>query len=298
MSTAKKQSMKVKLFSVEAADEDTSLGDVLAIIDATTLEQRLRRLAGGHEIRIEKVVRPGERKPYWLLDFVRLRFEHGPGRASARTPLEGFELAEGDGFGEETAMLFDPKTGSLFMQYNHFGVKESAAEAYFSMFDDQRAYGFEFLPALDSSVEAKLASASQFSKFTMKVAPAGINKDLRKSNVSLGRALDIADELRAPVVELTVGVGHARTGLPVPSVHDAVNFVKRMIRVSPDSVLRAGVVGKDMSNDDAPSEFLDLIAPKKVWDFDNLELGSDLRYTQSSRFNALERARLDWLRHR
>lgn len=130
----------------------------------------------------------------------------------------------------------------------------------------------------------------------MKVAPSEIKSHLKRGNVSLSRAIEIADQFHAPEIEIAVGVGHSRKGLVDGAVRDMVNYVRRLLDGSPEAVIRAGVVGKDMSNDDAPSEFLDLIAPKKLWEFDDLELGADLRYTLQSRFRALERARFDWLR--
>lgn len=289
-----KQKMSVTLFSVIPNNDSHTLEHVLELIHSMPLENRLRQLSGGRQIRIETVERPTTRKPYWLLDFTRLRFEHGPGRASPRKPVQGFDLADGDGFGEETAVLYVPKSNHLVMQYNQFGVRHGAMEAYFSMIDPDHFDGFEIVPSLDPLVEAKLAKADLFSRLTLRIAPARVSESLRKKNVSLSRALEIAEQFGAPQLEISLSVGHTKASLGKHAVRGAINFAQRLLASDAESITHASVVGKDSDDAEAKAEVLDLITPRLKVEFDDLELGSDLRFTQRSRFRALERAYAGW----
>ena len=214
MAVTNKQKMKVKLFSVSSDHDKHGLEEVLELLAQMSLTDRNRTLVGGHTVRAEVVRPPESRKPYWLIDFVRLRFVHGPGRASTQRAVVGFEMSSGDGFAEETAMLYDHAHRTLFIQGNHAGVRESSAANYFGMIDSTEAYGFEFLPALDPSMAVKLAQADRFTKFSIKVAPGAIGTGLREANVGIGRALDVADEFDAPILEFTLSVGHRKAALP------------------------------------------------------------------------------------
>lgn len=128
-SNGKRPEMTVRVYAVQPLNEEHTLEDVCEKLSRLDIEGRNRDLLTG-TVRVEKIERPTPRRPYWLMDFVRLRYNHGPGRASERRPVKGFDMANGDGFAEETAMLYCPKHGMIFSQYNHFGVKDGSAWVY------------------------------------------------------------------------------------------------------------------------------------------------------------------------
>jgi hypothetical protein len=286
--------MSVRLFEVVPDDENHPLQHVLAQLEPMTLGDRLRTLADGKQIRAEIVELPTAGKPYWLLDFTRLRFEHGPGRASANRPIQGFALQRGEGFGEETAVLYHPRSRSLVLQTNQFGVRQGALEDYFSMIIAQPPVGYRIAPVLDPTVAAKLVNADRFTRFTLKVVAGNISQQMRRNNVSLNRALEIGDQFHAPEVEITLGVGHSRTSLSTGAVRSFIELAKRLIRERGDSVLQAEVQGRNSADPESKSEVLDLITPTLREEFADLELGGDLRFTRESRFRALERAFTGW----
>lgn len=286
--------MNVGLFTVSDFDRNTQLESALASIQRMPLENRMKEVYRGFHMRLETIMEPNEERPYWLLDFVRLRYDHGPGRASSHAPIAGFDLAPDDGFGEETAMLYVPQSKHLFIQYNHHGTKQGALVSYLAMVNPDRVYGFEISPSLDPAVEAKLLRSDRFSRFEMSIAPGLLSAEMRNEGVAVAQALRATDGFSAPHVTVTLSVGHSKASLATAAVRDAINFVRRAVNAHDGAVSSASVIGKSVDDVDAKAEVLDLIAPRKKWEFTDLELGLDRRYTQQSRFRALERAYMGW----
>ncbi len=86
-------------------------------------------------VRIEKLTTRSNDaacETYKLVDFVKFRDTHGPGKASRIHALSDIDFAPDEYFGEETAALYVPETRWFLVQYNHYGVRSSAMAAYFS----------------------------------------------------------------------------------------------------------------------------------------------------------------------
>jgi hypothetical protein len=122
--------MAVHLFEVRALHRTPPLAQLLERIHGDAIADRLRTV-GHQEVRVETIAAPrsrGNNTPYWLLDFTKIRFEHGPGKASREDPIESFELDADQGFGEETAVLYDPRRQAMLIQYNHYGARSTIIE--------------------------------------------------------------------------------------------------------------------------------------------------------------------------
>jgi len=289
--------MTVKVFSVQALDEDHPLELILEDVCALGLEDRNRELAmGATPVRVEDIswqAQPG----FWLFDFVRLRYAHGPGRASANRPVSGFDMRNGDGFAEETAMLYCPRTKMLFAQYNHFGLKDAGAAKYFGLFGPENvAIGYEFCPQLDDTVAAKLARADQFSTVRVKLARNEITSAYRENGVALERALDLGEGLQGPMVEVTISVGHTGQRLHAGRVRALIGQLQRLMGQHPGAVKTAEITGRDSSDRLSVNEVLDMLAPQKRYVFEVEKNLNDLRFTRASRYRALQQAYNAWRR--
>jgi hypothetical protein len=296
--------MGVRLFQVEPANPNSlPLVDVLHQIASTPLGDRNREVAGGAIVRVEDIVPPSQANGVWKLDFVRLRYSHGPGRGSANRPVTGFDMSNGDGFAEETAMLYCPSTETVYCQYNHFGVKDGAAASYFGLFGGAQYAGFEFLPILDDRVTAKLAAATEIKTVDFKIAPGRLSPQFRANNISIENAIRAAEALGAPYIEMTISVGHSASGLRAGAVRSLISHLQRMIqgdrgRAMTSNSNRNNAVHKAQvkarvpdANGFAMSEVLDLIAPTLRYDMGVRKSSSDLRFSRASRYGALEFAR-------
>lgn len=291
--------MKVHLYQVMGYNNTQPLAQTLEEIRGTRLESRLR-LIGKQELRMEKIYAPkmnGNTSDYWLMDFTRLRFDHGPGRASRTTPIAGFDLQDNEGFGEETSALYDVRRGYLLVQYNHFGVRSGLIKEYFSQFAQGVVRVYDIFPKLDESSEQKLAQKQVLKSVTFKVAAASISQRQRSAGVSVDRALELSNHLNGQSIEVTISAGRSmNTMLSRGRVMATVRQIQKLVGVDDDGapvVSKLEVVGKATA--DSISEPIDMLTPKLEVTIDGLVLGGrDRRYTFESRARALLRARAGW----
>lgn len=287
--------MKVHLFKVRTMDGAEPLEDLLARVKAEPLDTRLRKL-GYQEMRLESVCGPGEDgndSPYWLLDFTKLRFEHGPGKISRDAPIEGFELEENQGFGEETAVLYDPASKHLILQYNHNGPRSGTIEEYLCAYDNAVVGKYAFLVVLDETANLRLAQKDIIKKIQFKVAAHRITNAQLNGNVPLGRVLDMANNIDGETVEIIVSAGRGRLSAGVQGLIDTLRGMMPVAAHDADGALQGfKVSGKAGVNGE--TDEINMLITKEELSIDNLQMGADLRYTQASRWNGLLRARRGW----
>ncbi|MCG5542069.1 MULTISPECIES: hypothetical protein, partial [unclassified Halorhodospira] len=78
------------------------------------------------------------------------------------------------------------------------------------------------------------------------------------------------------------------------SAREALTSLQAILGQNPDAVRKLEVAGKE--DRDAVTEVLDLIGHRLSLEFNDLQLGGDLRYPRDERWRALERARAGWQR--
>lgn len=257
---------------------------------ARNLEQRVRNVMGV-EARLESLQKTNG---YYLLDFARLRHEHGPGRASRKDPVKGFGLSAGECFGEETAALYVPKRRHLLVQYNHHGVRSGRLAQYLSMIDDKPDNEYSFELRYDEAVEQKLQRKKIIRSLHFKVLSAGLPSVDDASNLSVTSAVkSIGKEFGAETLDITISAGVGRkTSLAPKSVQEALKWLGNRLGVDAESVSAIDVTGKD--DPDTKSELLHLLGHRLKVEFNDLKLDSDLRYPVDQRWYALERAYHTW----
>ena len=288
--------MKVHLFQVHTLEGESRLEDLLEAISIHPLDQRVRTI-GHQDIRLEYIAPPRSRSnpsPYWLMDFTRMRFENGPGKISRDDPIEAFDLGDEDGFGEETAVLFDPVTQHMLIQYNHNGARAGKIEEYLCCYDGAIVGKYSLHVVLDRSATARLSQKAIINKLHFKVAPPRITASQRNNNVSLQRAVELADNLDGETVEVIISARNGR--LNMGRVQSAIRSLTRMVPDGDDfdnGALRTfKVSGKNHVND--VSDEINMLLSKEEVTIDGLQLGQGLRFTQASRWDGLLRARRGW----
>ena len=292
--------MAVHLFEVRALHRTPPLELLLKQIHEDSIADRLK-LVGHQEVRIEKIVEPhskGNKTPYWLLDFTKIRFEHGPGKASRGDPIEGFELEVDQGFGEETAALYDPERRVMLIQYNHYGARSTIIENYFGLYGhaQNEIRGYDFDIRLDENADVRFAKKQTITKMHFKIAPPRMTKAQRSGNVSLGRAIDVSSGLGAESIEVVVSAGRGVDA--TLSLAQATALIRRLMglrqRKDQESVLsKLEISGRDSPLE--PLDVVDLLRPKLVQHIGDLVLSPiDRRYTLRSRWDGLLRARNGW----
>lgn len=286
-------SMKVHLYDVRR-HTSPPIDQTLPTIFTQPLAQRMRTIANA-DMRLETLAAPNSpnnNSPYWLLDFTNLRFRHGPGKANRAAPVIGFNLGPDDGFGEETAALYDPQHRVILVQYNHHGPRASAICSYINSFDGSTTHDYEFTVRLDAQAANRLNGKSILKKIVVKITPPKISAAMRNGGTSLNRALQISDDLDGNTIELTITSGRSKNGKL--NFMRAKSFVQSIVQLTNTTGAVDSLKVTGQASQGTPIEVIDLIEEKMETEITNLTLGTDLRYTQESRWTALVRARNGW----
>lgn len=294
-----RNSMSVNLYKIIKLPGTPDLEVLLNHITGLDLEERIKTI-GNSDIRLDQIAAPGtpgNTSTFWMLDFIKMRFDHGPGKVGRTTAIEGFDLTDDQGFGEEAAALFDPASGYLCVQYNHHGVRASAMQDYFNqmLVNPNNVTAYELRMKLDSSADVQLAQKQFITKVSYKIAPGDLSPALRNANVGLASALSMNEQQGGNTLEMTISAGRGGN-LLTQAARPLINAL-RNIRAS-DVQNQTRVLSQfEVSgrvDEFARTDAIDMLSPKLQVTMGELSLGNDRRYTMNSRWIALQRAIRGW----
>lgn len=290
--------MNVHLYQVKRDHGAIPLAELLTQISLLPLELRIKTLSTG-DFRLEHVEPPHSEHnatPYWLLDFVKLRFENGPGKVGKSTAVTGFSFGADEGFGEETVVLYDPHLNYMVIQYNHHGMRASAIERYFNSInhDPDQVTSYELLIKMDPSAEIRLAQKKYITKLKLKISPPKMTTAHRAAGISLDQILALNNDQNGGSIEIAITAGKGET-----LADKALTFIDGLRRLAAhdidegtEVVSRFEVEGKNDLLDRADA--INMITPKLQVTIGGLMLGGDRRYTRRSRWDGLLKARFGW----
>lgn len=283
------------LFKVEHTENTTPLDDLIKQIDKTPLPDRLRAVSH-HDIRLEKInAKKIQNESCFLLDFVLLRFDNGPGKASKKNPIVGFNLLKEEGFAEETAALYIPSKKYLIVQYNHHGVKAGMMARYFSEYSHNVLDSYDLEVKLDEQAEARLTNKQFFRRLQVSIAIDRLTQSQRQEGISLGLALDSGDKFGATTVDIELKLERGQKGkLLKDSVQNAIRWIKRIHSFNEKSIISSEVAAGGGDGIDERVEIIDLIANRLKVELDDLMPGHDRRIPREERWKGLERVFHGW----
>lgn len=285
-----KKPFKLHLYKLSVGDGSRPLEETLETISQTDLADRVRKLVT-QPYRLEEVRPPTDGAPFWLADFTKVRYDGGPGKASYGTPVESFEMAGGYGFAEETAMLYDPTTGYVVMQYNHHGPRAQAISEYLSIFDLAQPNHYEFHLQLNAAAQARLKNKTIFTRLKIRVAPAKLSDAFRNANVALVTALESqATFVGGDFVIVEIGLERENNG-SLKLKKWLPSFIK-MANHEHEAVNSLTISGRD--GKDQPIDPVDLIHERLETVIRDMPLDAGLRYPAEDRYKALKRAYTGW----
>jgi hypothetical protein len=281
--------VKIHAYKVDTQDGSAPLEDVLALVEQQAdLRERIR-LIRNSEVRVEAVEK---RDDVWFMDFVRIRMDHGPGRVSRDAEVEGFDLDDDEGFGEETAALFDPGTGYILIQYNHSGVRAASIADYLCAFNEVANNLYTFKPKYDENVERKLLKQGITRKLAFTLDVSKLSAQDRLRGAALSDAINYGRGSGADKIKIEISVGGDRNRGLADTVKGAITSLRNIMGLNPEAVTKLEVTGKE--DRDALTEVLDLIEQRLSVEISDLQVGPDRRYPRDARWSALLKARDGW----
>lgn len=281
--------MKVFLFKVTSTEDSVELRTIFEQISNTVNLRDRIKVINKSELRAEFIE---ERNGLWLIDFIKIRTDHGPGRVGRDNAVQGFYFEVDEGFGEETSALYDPATGYFIAEYNHFGVRPAAMADYFSMFDREANNLYTFEPKYDPDIERKLLNQTLTRKLAFSIDISKMNQADRDRGVALSDAIRYGRETGADKLKIEISVSGDRSRTLTQLAKDGITNLQTLLGQNSEAITKIEVAGKE--DRDSITEVLDLIGHRLSKQFNDLQVGDDLRYPREERWNALIRAKNGW----
>lgn len=287
--------MKIIAFKVHERS-DISLDNVLNYIKMLPYEERFYRTSNGN-VRLEKAVR--SQSGNWHLDFTKIRTS-GPGKTPLAAPIEDFELNDGDGFGEETAVYYDKELSVIIMQYNHYGPRAPSISSYLYAFSrkiskkpvnidkNEEKDGFNLIPIMKPDARDKLQHMKLARSMVFSIHIPGINTDEINQNQSLGKILDNPLVAQAETLKVEIKASKKRdASLPLSLIKDAV----RSLLGERANLTELKIVARE--DEEAPAAPIDFLEARLQADVP-LVLHGAQRYPLEERWEALQRTFQSW----
>ncbi len=276
--------MRIYAYKVALRDEWTyPLDRAFRFASDKPLEQRLRQLSTS-QTRLEEIDVQGGRV---YANFVLFRSGSGPALVSSSTHLSEIDIQDDQYFGEDTACLFDAKSGYILVQYNHHGPRVSAIQEYLSFVENEQPHFYVFAPKLSPSSEEKIRSLSLVSRVEVSFAVPSLNNHRNMRGLSLGEAIDVAGANGAETLSLVMG---NRSGLALSTIKDLLVRLHGMASGG-EGIRKLALTAQ--VDDESPRETIDLIADRlsqKVI----VPLGPGRRYSVRDRWSMMTEVLDSW----
>ena len=276
--------MKIYAYKVLLEKTDTkSFEKALKDCAAKSLRDRLYD-HGSVRLRLEDF-RP--RNGLLELNFVSLRLGTAPVRVAEDRQLAEINLADDEFFGEETACLYDPGSGYLLVQYNHYGPRIGGIRETLRYGENGERHGYEFVPKLHPSSEARIRGLALVSRVEVSFAVPDLSPDAKK--LSVGESIDLAKAFGAQRLDIVLG---SRSGLVIGPIHDWLASLRQLGGHDDAAIQKLTVRASE--EDDGPRETIDLLADRLAKDWPLPPTGR--RVPLEERMHALRQTHQEWKR--
>ncbi|MDA7955895.1 MAG: hypothetical protein MPK34_01465 [Gammaproteobacteria bacterium] len=278
--------MKILLYKIE---EMVSIEDTVRDIADLAMQDRICRVSN-YDMKMEELVEEKvNRTPVLLMDFCKHR-DTGPGLATKNEKTKGFDLEDDQAFGEMTAILYDPKTAFVAIQYNHYGPRPGTIADYISQFQpDARV---SFLPRIRDDIAREIEKKQYNSELSVTYSTAIFSESDEARNLFLDA--DALGNFGTHIGEVTIIVKKGRGKFA--KMQNQVPFLQRIFRMNDDgnTSLKSAKVTGAMTEEDKP-EVLDILSAKVFDEREGLEIDPKTQmYSFTSRCRLLRDAFAAW----
>ncbi|MBB3232904.1 DUF6731 family protein [Halomonas stenophila] len=289
--------IKVHLFRIVPSDDADQLTEVLERIDGQGLRERIRPVRG-RRFRLERLALgrdiPGldSNPEIRLFNVMNFRDGHGPGQADIDSPLTGIDY-DGGAPGEDTAVLYDPATSCMAIQYAQNGPRHSAIQEYLNDFIANGCYTLNV--KLDEDFERKFREQRSLQRVEVKIDTSQVSRDSFEGNAALTHAYRASEELDGTILDINISVDGRRRGAALNGTAKTVaEFVKNLGQRRPEAIKKLETKGP--VDGDKP-EIIDLLGGKLTKEIGVAVSTDDYRMDIEDRWNALFRVYSSWHRN-
>lgn len=278
------RAMKILAYKVVPEREDTrSFERTLAECASRTLPERLTD-HGSVRLRLEDF---RERNRLLEMNFVSMRLGSAPVRVAEDRPAAEITIGDDEFFGEETACLYDPACRYLVVQYNHYGPRISGIRETVRYGENGVRHGYEFVPKLHPTSEARIRSLAVVSRVEVSFAIPDLG--LAGNNLSVAESIDLARAYGAQRLDIVLG---SRNGLVIGSITDWLVRLRRLGGHDDAAIQKLTIRASE--DEDGPRETIDLLADRLSKDCSLPPTGR--RVPWETRMQLLRQAHQDWQR--
>ena len=224
--------VNINLFKVNAITNNApKLSSVIENINSLPLEQRIRPLKG-RDYRLEKFKKGNSF--YWsqndpdLIFFSMTNFRegHGPGKAGVATPIEGLDYGD-EGFPtEDTAILYDPKTSFMLVQFSQIGPRHSTIQNYLNDHSGGDNYLLEI--TMEQDFVARYQKQDDITKIEAKLDLGTISDDDVRGDRAAESAFLLGEQLGGATVSIVVSSPRSKSGV----LKNAKQFINKVLNIN------------------------------------------------------------------
>lgn len=284
--------LKAHLFGVTSSQGANKLSNVLNLINANTLKNRVVPI-NGRRYRLERLEKGSiintNANHLYLFNVMHFREGHGPGQAGLNQALTGLSYSAGEP-GEDTAVLYDPIRSCMIIQYNHNGPRNTAIQNYLSEFCNNGVYSLNV--KIDTSFAQKFQGQQHVTRVEATIDVAQVSRKDFNGNVPMLKAFEAAENLNGAKINISISVdGRQKGNYLNNSVISCLNHLMNLSRNKADALTKLESKGPVGLGD---VEVLDLLGGKITGELAVPVSTTDYRMAIEDRWEVLYRMYLGW----
>ena len=255
---------------------------------------------GAEKVRLEDIRK--EDSSRWLLDFSKPRDKGAPAIAPEGEALRGYDFAPNERPAQEVAVLCDPSTNHMIIQFNQLGIKHRVIGDYlnraFRLYcNGGSADSCDLSYSFDPDVDQKIRRKRNVKSFEISMAPRLFGDSDHFNGTLIGDALQMADQSGCVRVKISLSMAQSG-GFLNSSVGNVVKDLWERIRreTHQNDAQTQGILGvktlkaRIAEDGDLNTELVDILTQRLGYQEDVEIHAGDRRPLREQRYAALKNA--------
>ena len=259
---------------------------------------------GAGKVRLEDIRK--ENSSRWLLDFSKPRDKGAPAIAPEGEALRGYDFAPNERPAQEVAVLCDPSTNHMIIQFNQLGIKHRVIGDYlnraFRLYCNGRSGdSCDLLYSFDPDVDQKIRQKRNVKSFEITMAPRLFGDSDHFDGTFMDEAIQMADQSGCARVKISLSMAQSG-GFLDSSVGRVVRALweRRRRETHQNDAQTQGIPGvrtlkaRIADESDSQTELVDILTQRLCYQEDVEIHAGDRRPLREKRYAALKNAHDRW----